>query len=222
MCGRVNSKVTLPDLRKHFGVESNMPLEQHYNHPPGTDLPVIIEQNGRRVIRPMRWGLVPHWAKDKSIGYKLINARAEGIADKPAFRSALARRRCVVPVAGYFEWSQQSKQPYYFQAADSGIPLPLAGIWEVWKNGDAVLESCAIITVAANDLMRPIHHRMPCNLNQADVSAWLGQETTFADADHMLCPSPNDALSRWAVSKAVNSPKNDMENVLSAISDALF
>lgn len=214
MCGRVNSKVGISDLRKHFGVETNADLPQRYNHPPGTALPVIVEQDSKRRVEAMHWGLVPSWAKEKSVGYKMINARAEGIEQKPAFRNALKTRRCIIPVAGYYEWSKSTKQPYYFRSSEPETPLPLAGLWEHWRSGAEEFNSCTIVTVAANEMMEPIHHRMPCSLEGESIDVWLNTKIPVEEALRLLCPARNDALISWSISRAVNSPAYDGEDLL--------
>ena len=149
----------------------------------------------------MRWGLVPSWAKDPSIGSKLINARCETLGEKPAFRKALKSRRCIVPISGFYEWQRQGrgKQPYFVTSAD-GKPLTLAGLWEEW-NG---LLSFTVITVPANEQVAAIHDRMPAILSLEEALAWLKTGDTA-----LLKPCPSDVLATWPVSTRVNSPANN-------------
>lgn len=214
MCGRVNSTSTLEDLRKQFGATGNVALPHRYNLPPSLDLPVVVQQEGTRLVKSMHWGLVPHWAKDKAIGNRMINARAETVAEKPAFRQPLSKRRCIIPVNGYFEWAQDTKQPFYFTAREDSQLLAFAGLWEVWRDDNGELESCTIITVAANDMMRPIHHRMPCSLEAEAVASWLDMATPVKDAVQLLQPADETALTYWPVSRAVNNPRNDTPDLL--------
>ena len=152
-------------------------------------------------FQPMRWGLVPSWARDPSIGSKLINARCETVAEKPAFRRALRSRRCIVPISGFYEWRRQgrSKQPHFVTSV-GGQPLTLAGLWEEW-NG---LLTFTVITVPANEKVAPIHDRMPAILSREEAFAWLKTGDTA-----LLKPCPSDALATWTVSTRVNSPANN-------------
>ena len=146
-----------------FGLDEEPVLAPRFNIAPTQDVTVVRAPSGRRQAGQVQWGLVPSWARDESIGSKLINARAETVAEKPAFRAALRARRCLVLADGFFEWQPAGgrKQPWYFRARD-GRPFAFAGLWERWQpaGGEAV-ESCAIITTEANDVVRPVHERMP-------------------------------------------------------------
>ena len=159
----------------------------------------------------MRWGLVPHWAKDPRVGYRMINARAETVATKPAYRAALRYRRCLVPADGYYEWQRtgKSKQPYFIHL-DSDEPFCFAGLWASWGERDQRLESCTIITTEANELSAAVHHRMPAILDAADYGLWL--DTAITDPSEvraLLRPYPSSRMALHPVSTRVNSPRND-------------
>jgi putative SOS response-associated peptidase YedK len=162
----------------------------------------------------MRWGLVPSWAKDASSGAKMINARSDTIAEKPAFREAFRKRRCVIPVSGFFEWqgSGSGKTPWFITSV-SGEPLSFAGLWERWRDGEGqLLRTATIITTDANEALASLHHRMPVILARADVEAWLAE----GDA-RLLRPCPDAWLTRWPVSPRVNSVRNDAADLIEAV-----
>jgi putative SOS response-associated peptidase YedK len=157
----------------------------------------------------LRWGLVPSWADDPGIGARMINARSETAPEKPSFRSAFRRRRCLIPVDGFYEWKREngSKQPYYFRI-DGGRPFAFAGLWESW-NKDGEIRSCTILTTTANDLVEEIHERMPVILPRDRYDAWLDPEAEGEELAALLVPYPGDDLEAYPVSRFVNSPGND-------------
>jgi putative SOS response-associated peptidase YedK len=169
MCGRLTIDLPIETINEMYRIirKIDKDLNQRYNVAPTQDVPIVRQDaDGTRELAFVRWGLIPGWAKDISIGNKLINARAESVSEKPSFRSAFKRRRCILPVGGFFEWQPgdgRRKQPWLFRMAD-GRPMSLAGLWEHWEGTDGqVIESCSILTTSANDLMEPIHDRMKCN-----------------------------------------------------------
>ena len=185
-----------------------------FNVPPSSDLPVWRESEGRGVLEPMRWGLVPHWAKEKETRYAMINARSEDVARRPAYAQAFRRRRCLIPVNGFYEWQKlpgkRTKQPWYFRAR--GAPyLLLAGLWDEWRGEEGeTLHSCTILTTEANETMKPIHDRMPVILSLRDIRLWLDEslrETSMLRP--LLRPAPDDWLEEWPVSPLCNSPTVD-------------
>jgi putative SOS response-associated peptidase YedK len=191
-------------------------LEPRFNVAPSQLVAAVrydIEK-GTKELAELRWGLIPSWADDPKIGYKLINARAESVAQKPAFRAAFKKRRCLIPADGYFEWQKQGskKQPYYFRRQD-GKPFAFAGLWERWDKspaGQPPLESCTIITTEANALTQPIHDRMPVILQPNDYATWLDPALQDpAVLVPLLRPLAGDELTFYPVSTRVNSPKND-------------
>lgn len=217
MCGRLFQVTPPKRLSELFGTVnplSNAP--PRYNAAP-TDLLLTVRWNpktGDRALDPLRWGLVPHWAKDVKIGASLTNARAETIAEKPAFRDAFARRRCLVPVDGFYEWhrpGQGVKQPYAFahaaNAAGNRPLLVLAGLWESWRDpAGEILRTITLVTTEANGVMAPIHDRMPVILAPEDWAAWLGERP--GDARAMLRPCADVLLDHWPVSAAVGNVRN--------------
>ncbi len=213
MCGRFTLTATPERLRERFALDA-MPeaMSPRYNIAPSQDV-LAIANRAPRAVHPLRWGLVPSWAKDAAIGHRMINARAETLAERPAFRSALARRRCLVPADGFYEWRRQGKtkkQPFHVRARD-GAPLAFAGLWELWRGPDGIaLGSCAIITTAANALLAPIHDRMPAILPPAAFSAWLDPSERPADAlTPLLVACPDEWLEAFPVSTHVNSPAHE-------------
>jgi putative SOS response-associated peptidase YedK len=185
-----------------------------WNVAPGQVLPITRLKDGSTEHVTARWGLVPFWAKDEKIGYKCINARSETIATTPAFKGAYrSRRRCLVPACGFYEWQKHpaGKQPYYITSVD-GTLLAFAGLWDDWKKPDGErLTTFTVLTCAANELMRPVHDRMPVILRHEDYRAWLEAE----DPRKLLAPCPEEMLECYPVSNRVNSPKNDAPDLIS-------
>lgn len=210
MCGRYVLSIDPAALSEYFALAACEPYAPRWNIPPGTDIPVIRRSpEGGRVAHLLRWGLVPHWAKDKTIGQRLTNARAESVTDKPAFRSAFARRRCLIPADGFYEWKAEGKckQPYYISLRD-GSPLAMAGLWESWTSPTGeILRSCAIITTAANALMQPIHDRMPAIIAPEHWQDWLAAPPEAVS--HLLAPFPSEPLQAWPVDRRVSKASND-------------
>jgi putative SOS response-associated peptidase YedK len=219
MCGRFARTTPPAEIAAHFGVTEvleGLDDRPDWNVTPRREVPVVREpEPHRRVLEPMRWGLVPRWAKDPSIGDRMINARAETLAAKPAFRRALARRRCVIPADGFYEWQpvpgRRRKQPWYFRARD-GRPLAFAGLWEAWRPDDGApwLVTCVIVTTDANRLMAPVHDRMPAILTPERLGTWLDPGLDDpAVAGALLEPAPEGLLECWPVSTEVNNPAHN-------------
>lgn len=210
MCGRYSLTAPPEAIMEAFGVVSVPALQPRWNIAPTQAVPVVrLDAAGARECVIMRWGLIPSWARDAAIGHKLINARAETLAEKPAFRNALRRRRCLVPADGFYEWKQEGarKQPCRIALADGGL-FAFAGLWEQWSDplGKRV-ETFTIVTTGANERVAPIHDRMPVILDAAGRAAWLdpaGREPGAA-----LRPFPAEALRAWPVGTRVNSPANE-------------
>lgn len=212
MCGRFTLTLDPVELRQAFDL-GDMPEEwiPRYNIAPSQ--PVAVVADGKtRAVDFMRWGLVPSWAKDISIGNRLINARAETVMEKPSFRNAFARRRCLILADGFYEWQKKDKKgpsvPYYFHLEDKK-PFAFAGLWEFWKSpeGDA-LKSCTIITTDANEVVAPVHDRMPVILNPTTAWQWLEDAPGEALAG-MLRPYPAGEMGAYVVSRMVNDPGKD-------------
>ena len=223
MCGRFTLIAEPDKLSKVFNVSSisNCQLEPRYNIAP-TQMAIAVlynSENQQREHQSLRWGLIPSWAKDSRMGAKLINARAETLAEKPSFRSAFKRRRCLVLADGFYEWQHLAtkKQPYYFHLQDKQ-PFAFAGLWERWQSPDnEKIISCTIITTDANELLQPIHNRMPVILRQKDYEKWLDpqlQETELLQ--ELLHPYPAEKMSAYAVSTKVNSPKHTSPECITA------
>lgn len=186
---------------------------------------VLNNRAGERVIDRLRWGLVPRWAKDKSIGDRLINARSETVKEKPSFKSAYASRRCIIPVDGFYEWraidGQRTKQPVFIHA-NTGQPIAVAGIWESWMDSSdqsaesTPLRTCAILTTEANSTIEPIHNRMPVILDEGDWGEWLDASTPIEDIDGLLVPAPDELVVWHEVSTAVNNTRNNDASLMLA------
>lgn len=216
MCGRFLLRAPPVEIAAIFdipGPVANFP--PRYNIAPMQDLMAVRfnPATGRRSLDPLRWGLVPRWAEDPGFGAKCINARAEGLAGKPAFRDAFARRRCLVPANGFYEWRRtgRTRTPYAIQPRDGGL-FAFAGLWEGWRDPVTrdILRSCTIITCPANAAVAAIHDRMPVILEPADWSAWLGETATAPDAlQALLRPLPADRMRIDPVGTRVNNVRND-------------
>jgi len=205
MCGRYTLDPTTK-LYERFEIQNRLEIKARFNIAPTQDVPVIVRNSPNR-IEMMRWGLIPHWAKDESIGTKMINARAETITEKPSFKRLLPSKRCIVPASGYYEWqaTEQGKQPYYIHAED-GEYLPFAGLYDSWKNPEGVeIKSFTIITTEPTVNLRSIHNRMPVILEPKAEEVWLNPDVTDpGELTPLLHPYAVKALSFYPVSKAVN------------------
>jgi putative SOS response-associated peptidase YedK len=212
MCGRYLMTSPVEALRQLFTFEQRPNLMPRYNIAPTQEVPIVrLTRDGRaRELIMVRWGLVPFWADDLSIGNRLINARCETVHTLRAFREAYSRRRCLVPADGFFEWQKQRKlrQPFLIRRKDQA-PFAFAGLWERWRQpgaDDAVVRSCTIITCPANDLVAPLHDRMPVVLAPETHGRWLDPKE---DARGLLRPCPSAWLEAFPVDRRVNSPNND-------------
>lgn len=220
MCGRFTLTADLDTLQLAFNLETVPPdLPPRYNIAPSQPV-AIITNEAPTALSFHTWGLLPSWAKDPALANKLINARSETAHEKPSFRSAFKRRRCLIPADGFFEWKREGneKTPMFIHL--KGRPVfALAGLWEVWNSpqGDEV-RSCTILTAEANDFMKPIHDRMPVILDPADYEEWLVAGDAPALALHALMrPYDSDQMTAYAVSKLVNRPGNDTPQVIEPI-----
>lgn len=212
MCGRYTLAAGPEFIGPYFDIEGPLPdFKTSYNITPGGDVPVIWQApGGGRACSLMHWGLIPHWAKEPTTKYKMINAKAETLTERPAFRSAFKHHRCLIPASGFYEWQadKDGKQPYYIYPK-SGDLLAFAGLWEYWE-GDHVINSCTIITTTANSTVASIHERMPAIIMQEQFDTWLDpdvEDTRFLQ--DWLLPVKQDTLQLHAISKAVNNPAND-------------
>ncbi len=244
MCGRYVSASPPEELARYFAAtppEEDLPA--NYNVAPTSKVYVVRARDGHREIDSFRWGLVPFWAKDAKIGSKMINARSETVADKPAFRRAFRSRRCLVPADGFYEWkkvgaevtalaepsmkgvAKPHKQPFFIHRAD-GEPLAIAGLWERWYPktpdgsdlpGAEPVETCTILTTSANATMAPIHDRMPALLPPAVWDEWLDPSSDADRLGRLLVPSPDHLLTFHPVSTLVNSVRNRGEELIAEV-----
>jgi len=219
MCGRYTHLLTWSQVVTLYqltsGLEAPAEFRPRYNIAPTQMAPVVRMKNGQRELAMLRWGVIPAWAKDRSIGNKMINARAEGVAEKPAFGSALRARRCLVLSGGFYEWQKgagKEKQPFWIGMKDGG-EFAMAGLWERWRDrerGEAI-ESFTIITTVANALVAPIHDRMPVLVDPANFDAWL---TAAEPPMGLLRPYAAAAMEAYPVSRAVNRPAQDEPSLI--------
>jgi len=215
VCGRFALFASPELLAEYFALAQAPTLAPHYNLTPGQDVAAVrIDRSGARRLHALRWGLVPFWAKDTKIGRRLVNARLDSLAEKPAFREALTRRRCLIAASGFYEWARLAggeKQPYFVRASGDPV-LAFAGLWERWRGTDPPLETCVIVTTAANEALAPIHDRMPVMLTRAAQDIWLDPASTVATIAELAAHGPD--VEAWAVGTAVNDPRNDDERVI--------
>lgn len=214
MCGRyVLKRKDLEAILTRLGIRGFAEFQSRFNIPPTTLVPAVRATTGSaREAIGLGWGLVPSWAKDATAGARHANARAESIADKPAFRDALRRRRCVLPLSGFYEWQTlgRAKQPWYFSFREGESPV-FAGLWESWRGDDGgMLETCALITTTANAVVQPVHDRMPVLLNGAGLETWLDRRVEDpARLTPLLRPYPAEHMTAWPVSSVVNGVRVD-------------
>ena len=216
MCGRFTLKTPSAQLAEMFEQLTIPEIVPRYNIAPTQDVLCLRVSNGQREMSLLRWGLVPFWAKDLKMGARMINARGETVAEKPAFRSAFKKRRCLVVADGFYEWKKEAdgKQPYYITRADEQ-PFCMAGLWESWRdktNEDAApVQTCTVITTNANELMSSLHDRMPVILDADKQDFWL--DPSFSERkplEEALIPYPSDEMKFVRVSKVVNKATNEV------------
>lgn len=220
MCGRFTLATNAEEVEYWFELSQSVPeFQASYNIPPASDVPVIwqLPDNGR-ACSLMHWGLIPHWAKSTTTKYKMINARAETLAEKPAYRDAYRKRRCLIPNTGFYEWyaTASGKQPWYIGHADHSL-FAFAGLWEYWE-GEHSLYSFSIVTTVANQAMGKIHERMPVILEKSDYDRWLDPAMPQNQLDDMLIPREFDWLTLYPVSRDVNSPHHDHSGLMEPVS----
>ena len=222
MCGRYT--LSQPgDLLKDLGVPEDEQVEilPNYNVAPTQEVPIVrADAKGGRHLAIVRWGLIPFWAKDEKIGNQMINARCETVAEKPAYKNAFKKRRCVLLADGFFEWQKQGsgKQPFHF-FLEGHQPFVFAGLWERWSKGPEPIESCTIITTGANDTVKDVHDRMPVILGPEARELWLDESVEDAELlGSILRPYPGK-MDRTPVSRAVNSPRNNGPEILRPMAD---
>jgi putative SOS response-associated peptidase YedK len=220
MCGRFTLKAVPEALEQMFPLFEGIDITPQYNVAPSQGVLVVrLREDGKPEAVRLRWGLIPSWADDAKIGYRLINARIETVREKPAFRSAFKKRHCLVLADGFYEWQKRdgAKQPYHIRLSD-GRPFAFAGLWERWEKGPAPVESCTILTTEANALVRPIHDRMPLMLDSRDHGVWLDAAASQqGDVLDMVHPCSPDEMTAIPVSARVNSPRNNDDSCLTPV-----
>lgn len=220
MCGRF--ALTLPDDAMAHLFEATLsndlaPLP-NYNICPTNQVHTVTSDDGQRRLRPMRWGFLPHWYKTENGGPLLINARAETIAEKPAFKAACRERRCLIPATGFYEWTKDedgNRLPWYIHPTDGDL-IAFAGVWQNWERDGVAHTTCAIVTTAANKPMSAIHHRMPVTVAAKDWGLWLGEEGKGAAT--LMTAAPDDALAFYRVDPKVNSNRASGPELIEPIS----
>jgi len=213
MCGRYVIYGPQSRYQEYFATEAWPDFPDRYNIAPSAPVPVIRQApDGRRVVNLLRWGLVPNWSKDESIGAKLNNARGETVSEKPSFRTAYQKRRCIVPASGYYEWQEvpgQRKQPWYIHLK-SGEPMAMGGLWESWTNADGeIIRTFCVITTGPNEVMTPIHDRMPVLLRREDWPAWLSPHGDQSRVAQMIGPADAGLMEAWRVSRKVSNAREE-------------
>ncbi len=216
MCGRYTLKTPLSVLTERFDIEeSPSSVTASYNIAPTQQVATVLSENGKRKLEMLRWGLIPSWANDPEIGNKMINARAETVAEKPSYRRAFKKSRCLILADGFYEWQKtdSGKQPFHIRMRDES-PFAFAGLWESWDKGDG-LRSCTIITTDANALVAEVHNRMPVILHPEDYEMWLDPDFDEREPlTTLLKPFPAEAMETYMVSRRVNKPSNNEPGIL--------
>ncbi|MCF7858992.1 MAG: SOS response-associated peptidase [Candidatus Cloacimonetes bacterium] len=217
MCGRFALYSSFQSIKDYTDLLNEIDnIKPNYNVSPGQEIPIISYNNNRNILRMSKWGLIPYWAKEENINYKLINTRSETIAEKPTFKRAFLHRRCLIPANGFYEWRNSDKQPFYITLKDREL-FSFAGIWELWNSPQGKqLLSCSIITSKSNQQMEDIHHRMPVILDKSHGSAWL-VENDIELLHGLLKPHADEYLDINPVSQAVNYSKNNYPELIRAI-----
>ena len=209
MCGRYDLTATPAQLEQEYAAALKDEYLPSYNIFPSKMVLAIRDESSSRAIRLHRWGLITHWTKTAQLKNDTKNAVGETLADKPTFREAFKRHRCIVPATGFYEWQKKTKQPYRIVPVGSEL-LSLAGLYTTWRGSDGqVIETCTIVTTTPNAVMEPLHHRMPVILSPDDYEAWLGANSSTEKLHQLLRPCPDSILNAYEVSRYVNSPSND-------------
>jgi putative SOS response-associated peptidase YedK len=216
MCGRFTLKASRQAIKDRLALAQTPSIEPRYNIAPTQPVAVVRAIRTKpgtkeRELVMLRWGLVPYWADDLAIGNRMINARAESVAERPAFREAFRKRRCLVVTDGFYEWKRADgkKQPYYITMKDGG-PFAFAGLWEAWEREGEIIESCTIVTTNSNELVAEIHDRMPVIVDAKDYDVWLDPEVKDLEVlEGLLRPYPSEQMMALPVSRLINDPKNE-------------
>ncbi len=221
MCGRFALTISPEVLASLFKLDDVPELGPEFNISPGRDIAAIYNKSQVCNLSMLRWGLIPPWATDLSIGNRLINARSETIMEKPAFKDAFRLYRCLIPASGFYEWQKlpDRRQPWYFRLRDNE-PMFLAGVRQTWTSPEGqIIPSCSIITTARNDMMQPVHHRMPLIISQNHFDLWLDcSRFDQNQLQKLLSPFPSDKMTAHQVSLSVNNPKNNAPKLIQPFS----
>ncbi|MBS4174548.1 SOS response-associated peptidase [Bacillus sp. FJAT-49736] len=219
MCGRFNLYSSMELLLERFDLKNAEWIEWYprFNIAPSQDVLAVVQGENGNKGGFLKWGLVPSWASDPKIGYKMINARAETLTEKPSFKHLLSRRRCLIIADGFYEWKREGdgKQPYHIRLKN-GEPFSFAGLWDRWEKNGEKLQTCTIITTEANKLMKPIHDRMPVILTKETENRWLDRTIGNSITD-VLKPYDYQYMEAYPVSSLVNSPKNEGEELINSL-----
>jgi putative SOS response-associated peptidase YedK len=222
MCGRFTNKAKPEQIKREFkvGNKNSGSFEPRYNIAPTQMIDVVLEAERERILSQLKWGLVPSWSKDPDIGNRMINARAETLQEKPSFREAFRKRRCIIPASGFYEWKKASaastKQPFYFYLNEKDV-FGFAGLYEEWldKQTGELLETCTIITTEANEKLKPVHDRMPVILHSKDYDEWLDKDTKDTERlQNLLKPYAAKKVFSHPVSKSVNVPEMNFPELI--------
>lgn len=225
MCGRYTLSSPTDEIASLFDLVSVPDIPPRYNVAPTQEAAVVrvVAPGEPRRLELLRWGLIPYWAEDASIGNRMINARSESVADKPAYRRSFRRQRCLIPTDGFYEWQKvgKLKQPYHIRRKDR-CPFAFAGLWERWRDPDKkLIDSFTILTTDANELIRPLHDRMPVIIDRRDFDLWLDPDAKDPAAlQALLVPAPVEPMETVPVSRAVNSPSYDAADCIAPLVEA--
>lgn len=223
MCGRFSNRTSAKKIKKEFKVAEVPPSEERYNIAPTQKILGISQESNEREARTFQWGLVPSWAKDRSMGARLINARSETVHEKPAFREPFKRRRLIIPADGYYEWQKTGgrRQPFYFTMRNEHL-FGFAGLWDRWKSPEGeILETCTILTTEANEKAKDIHDRMPVILSPADYDLWLDEDVRKLELlKELFRPYPSEEMSAYPVSTLVNNMRVDRAELIKQLANS--
>jgi len=211
MCGRFTLRAPKERIKREFQLQEEPLVEARFNIAPTQNIIAVRQSADGREAAEFKWGLIPSWAKDASMGARLINARSETVTEKPSFREAFKRRRCIIPADGIYEWQRAGgrKQPFFFHMRDDRV-FGFAGLWDKWREEEGeVIESCTILTTEANDVFRPVHDRMPVILPPETYDEWLSDDPRGVEAlKELLRPYPSSEIVAYPVSPQVNGPQS--------------
>jgi len=216
MCGRFNLTASPEQVMETFHLQRLPNYETSFNIPPGQKILSIVQlDDGSYKAVNLHWGLIPHWSKESKISSRLINARAETLPEKPAFRSAYQQRRCLIPTTGFYEWQklEQGKQAFFISREDQQL-FAFAGLWEYWEHRTKTIYSCTIITIAANELMKPVHQRMPVIIDKQHYSNWLDKQALPEATQLLLTTDAYQGITLKPVSDWVNNPQHNDKKCL--------